>query len=104
MDYGWGYKSCRYLQFAIDKYGKDSFRYELLTVAHTQEIADYWEIYFIEKNNSRLVASVDGDDAGRAGQAASLAGRAAPVPRFPPHADSATLTATSRSNPGSRAR
>ncbi len=52
-DHGWGYKSCRYLRSAIEKYGKDSFHYELLTVAHTQEIADYWEIYFIEKNNSR---------------------------------------------------
>ena len=52
-DHGWGYKSCRYLQSAIDKYGKDSFRYELLTIAHTQECADYWEIYFIEKFNSR---------------------------------------------------
>src|SRR5580658_6339316 len=52
-DHGWGYKTCRYLQSAIDKYGKDNFRYEIITVAHTQEIADYWEIYFIEQYNSR---------------------------------------------------
>lgn len=52
-DHGWGYESCRYLQSAIDKYGKDKFRYEVLTIAHTQEIADYWEVYFIERYNSR---------------------------------------------------
>src|ERR1700676_2962873 len=37
---------------AIKKYGKNNFYYEVLTVAHTQEITDYWEIYFIEKYNS----------------------------------------------------
>jgi group I intron endonuclease len=37
---------------AINKYGIDKFRIELLTVAHTQEIADYWECYFIERYNS----------------------------------------------------
>jgi DNA-binding CsgD family transcriptional regulator len=34
---------------AILKYGKDSFRIELITLAHTQEMADYWESYFINK-------------------------------------------------------
>lgn len=37
---------------AINLYGKDRFYYEVVTVAHTQEIADYWEIYFINKYNS----------------------------------------------------
>jgi group I intron endonuclease len=48
-----GYKSCRYLQSAIDKYGKNNFRYEVLTITHTQEVADYWEIYFIDHYDSR---------------------------------------------------
>jgi group I intron endonuclease len=37
---------------AIKLYGKDQFFYEVLTVAGTQETADYWEKYFINKYNS----------------------------------------------------
>jgi group I intron endonuclease len=37
---------------AIKTYGKESFFYEVLTVAHTQKIADYWECYFIDKFDS----------------------------------------------------
>ena len=33
---------------SIQKYGKNNFKIELVTIAHTQSIADYWEIYFIE--------------------------------------------------------
>lgn len=52
-DNGWGYRSCTYLQRAIKKYGKNNFRYELLVVTHTQEMADYWEEFFIRKHGSR---------------------------------------------------
>lgn len=51
-DSGCGYKRCLYLGNAIKKYGWEKFSYQLLTVAHTQEAADYWEQYFIEKYNS----------------------------------------------------
>jgi group I intron endonuclease len=37
---------------AIKLYGKEQFFYEVLTVAGTQEIADRWEKYFIDKYNS----------------------------------------------------
>lgn len=43
---------CLKLKAAFNKYGRDNFKIELLTVAHTQEIADYWEQFFIEKYNS----------------------------------------------------
>lgn len=46
------YRHSPHLNNAIKKYGKKQFYYELLTVAHTQEIADYWEIYFIAKYKS----------------------------------------------------
>lgn len=52
FDHGNGYANCLYLWNAIKKYGTDSFYYEILTVCSTQEIADYWEEYFISKFDS----------------------------------------------------
>jgi group I intron endonuclease len=43
---------CLKLRRAIQKYGIDAFGIELLTFCHTQEMANYWEIYFIRKFNS----------------------------------------------------
>lgn len=34
---------------AIKKYGKESFKIEFLVLTHTQEVADYWESYFIDR-------------------------------------------------------
>jgi group I intron endonuclease len=42
-----------HLYAAINKYGKENFYYEILTVVSTQEMADYWEDYFITKFNAR---------------------------------------------------
>lgn len=38
---------CKYLSNAISKYGTENFSILLLTVAGTQETADYWEKHFI---------------------------------------------------------
>lgn len=43
---------CIKLRRAIKKYGKEKFHIELLTICHTQEMANYWEIFFIRKFNS----------------------------------------------------
>jgi group I intron endonuclease len=43
---------CVKLTRAIKKYNKENFHPELLTICHTQEIADYWEKYFINKFDS----------------------------------------------------
>jgi group I intron endonuclease len=40
---------CVKLRRAIKKYGVENFRIELLTFCHTQEMANYWETYFIHK-------------------------------------------------------
>lgn len=53
FDNGRGYLNSKYLNSAIKKYGKENFCYEILTVCSTQEIADYWEDFFIEKYDSR---------------------------------------------------
>lgn len=45
-------KKCRKLYNAFNKYERNNFKVELLTFCSTQEAADYWEIYFIEKYNS----------------------------------------------------
>lgn len=50
---GYGYINCVYLNNAIKKYGKGNFEYKILTVCATQEVANYWENYFIIKFNSR---------------------------------------------------
>lgn len=49
FDHGNGYVNCLYLNKAIKKYGKENFFYDVLTVCATQEVADYWETYFITK-------------------------------------------------------
>lgn len=43
---------CTRLSNAIKKYGKHNFKIEFITISHIQEIADYWEIYFINKYNA----------------------------------------------------
>lgn len=50
---GCGYKGCAYLNNAIKKHGKNNFYYEILTVCSTQEMANYWEDYFIKKYDSQ---------------------------------------------------
>lgn len=43
---------CLKLKRAFKKYGINNFNIKLITISHTQEIADYWEKYFIAKYNS----------------------------------------------------
>jgi group I intron endonuclease len=43
---------CVKLRRAINKYGAEKFRIELLTICHYQEMADYWETFFIRKFNT----------------------------------------------------
>ena len=50
---GYGYIRCPHIGNAINKHGKDNFIITLLVVCSTQETADYWEDYFIEKYDSR---------------------------------------------------
>ena len=45
-------KGCLKLRRAFDKYGRDHFKIELVTLTHTQSCADYWEQYFIKKYDS----------------------------------------------------
>lgn len=45
-------KSCIKLHNAFNKYGRENFIIKLITIAHTQAIADYWEIFFIKQYNS----------------------------------------------------
>lgn len=42
-------KNCIKLHNAIHKYGPSNFKIELILFAHTQQIADYWETFFIQK-------------------------------------------------------
>ena len=49
---GYGYAKSPHLNNAIKKYGWGNFYYEFLTMTHTQQIADYWEQYFIDHFNS----------------------------------------------------
>jgi len=37
---------------AIKEHGEENLSIELLTITHTQEMADHWEIYFIAKYNA----------------------------------------------------
>ena len=46
---------CPKLLNAFNKYGRDNFIIELITVCGTQETADYWETYFIKKYDSIVV-------------------------------------------------
>ena len=43
---------CIKLRRATKKYGADKFSIELLTFCHSQEMANYWETYFIHKFDS----------------------------------------------------
>lgn len=45
---------CMKLVSAFNKHGRENFTIELITVCGTQETADYWEIYFIEKYASTI--------------------------------------------------
>jgi len=47
-----GYTGCTHLQRAIDLYGKNNFYYEFIMLCGTQETANYWEDYFIDKYKS----------------------------------------------------
>lgn len=44
---GDGYKGCRYLYFAIQKYGWENIKHEVLINDLTQKDADYYEKYYI---------------------------------------------------------
>lgn len=44
---GWGYVGQPYFKRAIDKYGWESFRHEILAVCHTKEMADLLETHLI---------------------------------------------------------
>lgn len=50
--YGHGYRGCLKIHRAIEAHGKDNFYYEIMTFCATQEAADYWETYFINKYDS----------------------------------------------------
>jgi group I intron endonuclease len=45
-------KKCIKLFNAIQKHGPDNFSIQPLVVCHTQEVADFWEDYFINKYDS----------------------------------------------------
>lgn len=49
---GKGYKNCTKFQRAIDKYGWDNFKHEILYEKLSKEDAEKLEIYYINKNNS----------------------------------------------------
>lgn len=49
FDNGNGYQNCLLLYNAMLKHGIENFYYEVKTFCGTQETADYWESYFIEK-------------------------------------------------------
>lgn len=44
-----GYNGNPHLRASIAKYGKENFRYQVLTVCSTQRIADFYEDYFITR-------------------------------------------------------
>ena len=46
------YKRCKKFWRAICKYGWSAFKVQFLIFANTQECADYWEDYFIDKYDS----------------------------------------------------
>ena len=49
---GKGYRHCRKFNAAIEKYGVNNFIHEVLKDNLTQQEADYWEQYFINKYDS----------------------------------------------------
>jgi len=52
---GHGYKTCPYLHHAIQKYGAENFEYHILMIIESddQELANYWEDYYIDMFDSR---------------------------------------------------
>lgn len=46
---GIGYKGCKYFERAIEKYGWESIKHEILCVVHSQELANSFERYYIDK-------------------------------------------------------
>lgn len=44
--------SCVKLHCALNKYGRENFSIQLLTVCYTQSVSDYWELYFIKQYDS----------------------------------------------------
>lgn len=79
------YKGCINLHNALNKYGRDKFTIELITICGTQDAADYWERFFILKYNSidngyNLRNGGHGDyDVLRDKISASLKGRPSPL-------------------------
>lgn len=51
-NHGHGYNGCIKIERAIQKYSKENFYYEVLTFCGTQDTANYWETFFINKYNS----------------------------------------------------
>ena len=45
---------CLKLFNAFNKHGRENFLINLLMITHSQEIANYWESYFINKFGSRI--------------------------------------------------
>lgn len=45
-------KNCVKLFRAFNKYGRENFQIDLILIAHTQNILDYWECYFIKQYDS----------------------------------------------------
>jgi group I intron endonuclease len=50
---GHGYRESTYFNSAIQKYGADSFKYEILALCSNQDNANYLEDYYMELYNSR---------------------------------------------------
>jgi group I intron endonuclease len=50
--HGYASSNCVKIRNAINKYGSDNFKIELITVCSTQEVADHLEMYFIKQYNS----------------------------------------------------
>lgn len=46
---GHGYDNCTYMHRAIEKYGWDNFKHEILCVVHTRKVANLFEQHYIAK-------------------------------------------------------
>lgn len=46
---GWGYLGCTYFHHAIEKYGWDNIRHDIICVVHSEELAHAFEKYYIQK-------------------------------------------------------
>lgn len=49
---GHGYDQCTYMHRAIEKYGWDSFRHDILCVVHSRKLANLFEQHYIDKFNT----------------------------------------------------